>query len=352
MNKVYVVLFFTIVKRTIITAIGISFCSWIIQSSKFTHLINDADISFYDFINFISYALIPISCAILPVALCISVIFTFHKFKESNQLIATQSLSMRPYNLAFPVILCGGILFFTLLSANMCFSPFAEEKMKNLEFQVMNKIPKPERSGSIFSNAKFSIYAQKYFGDLKFGNIFIVDNRISDLSVVYFAKEGNISDNALILSFGERIECNLVNGKNSRIIFEKHVYDLTDIIAKKIGVKKLKEMNLLDLLYGIRKNSSECICYKAELFDRIAQPMLAFIMPLIAFCCVVFSAYRRKHSYVTALASSLIILIIQGIFVVFSKFFVSNPQYAYMEILVMLFCCMLIIVYTFKNKKL
>lgn len=320
MKNLINVILFRIFRTTLYSTTALTFCAWIIQSSKYLDTINKSHITISKFLKFASYLSIDIINIILPISLAISAGFVFHRLIISHQLTAIQSSGASPTKLLSALIPLSIITMCYLYISNAYISPKAWKEFRNLEFQIKNNITPPRSSGCIFSGNNFSVYSQKYMGNFSFGNLIIIDSRNLDKTYTYFAKSGSIIDNILFLTKGERIEIDNLNKKNSIIKFETYRYDLAEIlkISKKSAQPNEKMMH--ELLYDTGDKGINSV-QQALFHQKMTSPLLTIIFSLMAFFIIIQAPYKRKNSYSRMVFLILSIVIYQGLF-----FWIANAS--------------------------
>jgi lipopolysaccharide export system permease protein len=313
-------------RTTVFSAVAMVFCAWIVQSSRYLPILNGGGVGFGKFLKFTSYLSTDIFAAVLPMALAISAAFVYHRLKESNQLTALQAAGFSPLVTLIPLAYMTAIVTGGLYFINAQVSPYAWRQFRSLEFKIRNNLDPPEKAGEIFSGNGFSVYAQKYVGDLCFENLFLADTRNQDKICGCFAASGIIRDNVLILTEGERTEIDFKNRKNSVIKFRSHNYDLKEIL--KIEKKSLHpNEKYLDELLIPDADESVTKTQTALFHQKITSPLLAIIFALLSFITIAAAPYSRKSSLGRIVMMSAIILTFQGVYFWIANVSAKNPEY-------------------------
>jgi lipopolysaccharide export system permease protein len=250
---------------------------------------------------------VDIISVILPIALAISAAFAYQQFNESNQLIALQAAGLSPIKALNPLMRAILITVAYLYVGNAYISPDAWRKFRSLEFEIKNNIDSPEKTGVIFSNNGFSVYAQEYAGNFFFKNLFITDARNPEKTHSYFARSGTIRNNVLMLTEGERIEIDFTNHKNSIMRFKSYNYDLKEILKAKRNSPQPNEKFVDELL---REDGD--VSTKALLHQKITSPLLAIIFPLLSFLLVLLAPYARRRSSWKIILLTAVVIMFQG----------------------------------------
>lgn len=325
-------LFFRILSAAICSAVVLSLCAWIIQSSRYFSLLNTNNVPIETFTKFISYLSIDIIAVVLPIALSVSVAFVFYRFVKSRQLIALQSIGVSPMRLLQPVLSVLTLIIGYLYLSNMYISPMAWTKFRNLEFTIRNNITLPENSGALFTNNEISIYSQKYAGDFVFENILIIDSRDKTKKSIFLARSGTLKNHLLILRDGECIEIDKQKHSKSVARFKSYTHDLSRLLTSYRRAAQPNEKFIHELLSDIEdesiplQNKSD---ERAMLHQKITSPLLSIIFALLTFTAAVLAPYSRTGSIKRIAAAFVLIIAIQGIYFWIANSAASNEIFIY-----------------------
>ena len=155
MNRLASVIFFRILRTTIYSTTALTFCSWIVQSSKYLTVLNN-NLSLADFFRFTSLLIVDVVAFILSIALAVSVGFVFHRMAGTNQIIAWQSAGISPQKLLTPLVWLSMIITGYLYLSNAYISPLSWRKFRQIEFNIRNNVRPPNNAGQIFCSNNFS----------------------------------------------------------------------------------------------------------------------------------------------------------------------------------------------------
>lgn len=323
MNSLTRLIFFRIFRTTVYSTVALAFCTWIVQSSKYLSLLNN-NLSLSRFFRLTSFLSVDIIAFLLPITLAVSAGFVYHRLAESNQIVVLQASGIAPQKLLVPLMKLALLICGYLYLNNAYISPTSWREFRQMEFNIKNNIEPPENAGRIFSGSNFSVYAQKYYGDCVFGNIFIIDTREQNKTCTLFAVRGSISDNILSLSNGERLEVDFNNHKNSATRFSSYVYNLKDILDIQEAQTRPNEKFLSELIKEIPDDPSKTKEQKALFHQKILSPILTLIFSLMAFFLVGLAPYVRKITYSRIAFLITFIIFVQGCFLAFANISAKN----------------------------
>lgn len=339
MNSFARLIFFRIFRTTVYSTVALAFCTWIVQSSKYLELLNN-NLSLSRFFRLTSFLSVDIVAFLLPITLAISAGFVYHRLAESNQIVVLQSSGIAPQKLLTPLVELALIVCGYLYVSNAYISPTSWREFRQMEFNIKNNIEPPENAGRIFSGRNFSVYAQKYYGECTFGNIFIIDTREKEKTCTLFATKGAITNNVLTLTNGERLEVDFGSHKNSATRFSSYVYDLREILDIHEVQKRPNEKFLSELMREIPNDPSKTKEQKALFHQKILSPLLTLIFSLMAFFLVGLAPYVRKITYLRIAFLITYMIIVQGSFLAFANIAAKNEIFNYLNyvfVFVMLF---------------
>lgn len=341
--------FSKILRATFYSTFALTFCVWIVQSSRYMNLLDKRSISLSKFIKFTSYLSVDIIAVILPIALAVSAAFVFCRFCESKQLIALQSAGISPRKMLRPLLLLVSLTTGYLYISNMYISPIAWRNFRNLEFKIKNDIHIPETSGQIFVKDNFSVYVQNSYGNFRFRNIFIVDNRDESKIRTYFAASGMLKGNILHLSDGERIDIDLQNNRDTKSTFASYQYDLREIFKAQRQKKQPNERFMSELLYDTddaKKNTE----LRALFHQKISSLLLCLIFALAAYIAVILAPFARRYSYKRIFVMATFIIILQGVYFWIANAAAKDYRFVALDYAVPA-ACLLLEIFIIANRK-
>lgn len=330
MNSLANLIFFRIFRMTVYSTIAMTFCAWMIQSSRYLTMLNGG-LSLATFLKFTSFLSVDITALILPISFAISSAFVFHRLKEHNQIVALQSAGIAPQRLLRPLLGLGLVITGYLYISNLYISPMAWKTFRKMEFNIKNNIEVPSNAGPIFTSSKFSVYARQYLGDFTFKDICVVDNRESKKICTMSAQFGTVKNNTLLLKNGERLEINFENHKNSVAKFDYYSYDLKNIAGFHEQNQRPNEKFISELLKEIPGDEAKSMEQRALFHQKTLSPLLTILFALAAFILVVLSPYTRKQSYVRIAILIGFLIVMQGVFLVFANIAMKNEIFSFVN---------------------
>ncbi|MDR3180066.1 MAG: LptF/LptG family permease [Holosporaceae bacterium] len=318
------VIFFRMLRTTFYSTVALAFCAWVVQSSRYMEILSVNSVSLAKFLEFTSYLSVDIILVILPISFAMSSAFIFHRFNESNQLVAFKAAGITPLKLLIPLMQMACILMIGIYFGNMYVSPVAWTNFRSMEFGIKNNIDAPEKAGLIFSGSGFHVYAQQYKGNFLFGNIFVIDRRCTEKTHCYYAKSGTVKNNMLLLMDGEQIEVDQIGHRHSIIKFESYQHNLQNILSTVKKTSQANEKFMNELLQDTNDDIQNKL-QRALFHQKMMSPSLTLIFALLSFLLLLLSPYRRKPSYIRMLTLTFAIIFVQGTFFWMANAAAKNP---------------------------
>lgn len=305
------VIFFRMLRTTVYSTVALTFCAWIIQSSRYLNVLNTTNIGLTKFLRFTSYLSVDIIAIVLPISLATSAAFVYQRFKENNQLIALQAVGLSPRVIFTPLAMLMAIVVSYLYVSNFYISPQAWRAFRTLEFEIKHNVEPPQHAGVIFQGGNLSIYAQQYVGKCDFENIIIIDSRNPNKCSTYSARIGSIKNNTIYLTKGERTEVDFNTKQSSVMSFSSYNCDLKQVMPSADHVQQPNEKFLRELLESGDSTKQAKI---ALLHQKMTSPLWTIIFSQLAFWLIALSPFSRKPSHRYMAELIFIITILQGVY--------------------------------------
>lgn len=321
------VIFFRMLRTTVYSTVALTFCAWIIQSSRYLNILNTTNIGLTKFLRFTSYLSVDIIAIVLPISLAVSAAFVYQRFKENNQLIALQAVGLSPRVIFTPLAMLMAIVVSYLYVSNFYISPLAWRAFRTLEFEIKHNVEPPKHAGVIFLSGNLSIYAQQYVGNCDFENIIIIDSRSPNKCSTYSARVGSIKNNVIYLTKGERTEVDFHTKQSSVMSFSAYNCDLKQVMPSADHVQQPNEKFVRGLLKDDVSPKQRC-AQIALLHQKMTSPLWAIVFSQFAFWLIALSPFSRKPSHRYMAELIFIITLLQGVYFWIVNTAAKNPCFS------------------------
>lgn len=241
---------------------------------------------------------------VLPVAGFAATLYALNKLYGESELIVMMSAGHSPWRLARPVAMFGLIVMAMMFSVTLYLAPKSatqmNQRLRDIETQITSTIL---REGQFLHlGDRLTLYVRDASRDGEMAGGFLNDTRNPDVPVTYSAER------ALFVSDSEGARVVLISGLIQRyepqgralssVFFDRLSLDIDKLMPEALPRNRRPyEMFVGELLYPsaeIRDSDT----YKpaimiAEAMDRLAQPLSALVLPLIALGAILAGGFRR-----------------------------------------------------------
>ncbi len=292
---------------------------WLTQSLRFVEMITDKGLPIYLFIQMTSLLMPRVFAIISPIALFVSVMFVYNRLIIDSELVVMKSAGISSLIIARPAIYLGILIsIFNVYVLNIGI-PMAENKFRDLEYEVKNSFSKMmlrEGSFTTFKN-NMTVFIDEYLDDGTIKGIIVSDNNKSQ-KVITVADSGSVEYTELgpkiLLNKGTRQSINKKNKQFSSIRFDNYTIDFGNVSAvskKQESVREksieelLEESNNLELTEKLKRS------YISEAHKRILSPFFNLIFALLACLGLLIANFNRRGQGKIITTSILIMITVQ-----------------------------------------
>lgn len=241
---------------------------------------------------------------VLPIAGFAATLYALNKLYTESELVVMMSAGHSPWRLARPVLMFGVLVMLMMYVVTLYLVPSSatrmSERLRDIETQITSTIL---REGQFLHlDERLTLYVRNTSKEGEMAGVFLQDSRNPDIPVTYSAER------ALFLAdqFGARIV--LISGMIQRyqpegralssIFFDRLSLNLDKLMPETLPYQRSPyQMYLGELLFPDAEMINSA-AYKpalmiAEAADKLAQPLSALVLPLIALGAVLAGGFRR-----------------------------------------------------------
>ncbi|MEX0970367.1 MAG: LPS export ABC transporter permease LptF [Paracoccaceae bacterium] len=256
---------------------------------------------------------------VLPVAGFAATLYTLNKLYGESELIVMMSAGHSPWRLARPVAIFGLIVMAMMYCVTLYLAPKSatqmSERLRDIETQITSTIL---REGQFLHlGDRLTLYVRDTSRDGEMAGVFLHDTRNPDAPVTYSAEKALFAsddDGARVVLVSGLIQRYEPQGRTlSSVFFDRLSLDIDKLMPEALPhTRRPYEMFVGELLFPsaeVREGGS----YKpaimiAEASDRLAQPLSALVLPLIALGAILAGGFRRG-----GFAGRVIIAVVLGV---------------------------------------
>ena len=303
----------SLVERYIFRMAGLSFLAalggltgviWITQAMKDFDLLTTKGQSLVIYLFATTLVLPSLVMVIAPVALFAAVLFTLNKLNSDSELIVMSASGLSPARLLRPFAVLTVLVSIMVGSMSLWLMPASFAELRSLLSQVradfVGRIMREGAFSSLDTGFIFH-YRERGPGGALLG-IFMQDRRDPNQINTYIAETGltisTKTENFLVLEKGS-VQRQSGSGKDPvLVVFERYAVDLAQFGVDGAGAPlKPRERPTMDLIKPnlddpyVRANIGQ---FRAELHDRLVNPLYALVFGAIAFAALAHARTTRQ----------------------------------------------------------
>ena len=318
MSRVDVYIFRQVLTNTCFIGAILGITVFLVQSVKLIELIVTRGMTLESFGWLALLALPKLSSYVLPIALFIGLIMTYHRMNVDNEITVLKSSGFSNRRLVFPGMSAALAIALTGYLFSLYISPLAYgELQRNLDrykTQWGSALLKEGRF-TAFGNS-ITLYMESREGNRLYGLMY--DNRTDPESpFTIFAEEGQVFDEGngqrIVLKNGTRQT--LINDRFQFISFEQSIVELIPAQASNTPKWRQPEERFLpDLLFPDPENATNKDHWNLLIIQghrMLSQPLLNLALAAIALAAMLRPAFSRRGSWQPVLSVSALAAIVQ-----------------------------------------
>ncbi len=311
-----------IITGFLLVALSLMSMLWLTQSLRFVEMVTNKGLPVYLFVEMTSLLMPRVFAILSPIALFVAVMFVYNRLIMDSELVVMKAVGISSVVIARAAILIGCCLaLFNVFVLNYGV-PAAENKFRNLEFEVKNSFTKVMLKEGAFTTFKdtTTIFIDRFLEDGSVKGIIVGDNKNPHEKVITVAESGKLEYTdigpKILLKNGTRQIMNKKNGQFSSMMFADYVVDFGDVSVSKKKDKSVREWGIRDLLKKAanpKTPAQQAKAYKAEAHRRILAPFFNLVFALLACVGLLVANFNRRGQGKVITISILAMVIVQAL---------------------------------------
>ncbi len=295
---------------------------WLTQALRELNLVTGKGQTILVFLQVTLFGLPALVMVIASLALFIAVIYTLNRLNGDSELIVMNAAGVAPHTILKPLAVLTLLVSLTVGAMTIYAMPESFRGLRTLltkiRADVVTRIIQEGRFVSLDQGIVFHFRERLPGGAM--GGVLIHDSRDPKLSATYLAARGVVTevDNStyLLLERGSMQRQDAQQRDSAVIAFERYVFDL-DQFEQAVGNYQLKprERRTEELLFLDRNDPYVRSIYgrfRAELHDRLTNPLYPIATLAIAFAALG-NARTTRQGCSTAILGAVLVLILMRI---------------------------------------
>ncbi len=290
---------------TLFIASGLTCVIWLTQSLRFVDLIVNRGLDMLAFLYLTTMMLPSLLGFLLPIALAISVMYTYHRLVADSELVILKSAGLSRWQLAKPAVVFAVAVALIGYLISLYLLPLTYRQYKDMQAYARDNYASLLLQEGVFNNPVdgLTVFIRERFSDGTLKGILVHDNRDPAKPVTMMAEEGRLMKTSqgprFVLVNGNRQAINHEEEQLSFLAFDDYVLDITlfaDTPATRI--RDAKERYLPELL-NPEEGTSEILRaeYLAEAHQRLTWPLYNVTLCLFVLYMLLGGQFSRRGNW-------------------------------------------------------
>lgn len=328
----------------LLVALSLMSMLWLTQSLKFVEMVTDKGLPVYLFVELTSLLMPRVFTILSPIALFVAVMFVYNRLITDSELVVMKAVGISSVVIARAAIFMGVVLaLFNIFVLNVGI-PVAENKFREVEFEVKNSFTKMMLREGSFTSFKnnMTIFIDEFLDDGTARGILVSDGRKPVEKVITVAESGTMeyTDKGpkILLKNGTRQVLNRKSGQFSSMTFDDYVVDFGNVTKERKKNKGVRERSISELFEAAANPKTplkEARTYRAEAHRRILAPFYNLIFALLACTGLLIANFNRRGQGKVITISILAMIAVQALDMTFAN---MARKYEWVAVLMYLNC--------------
>ncbi len=279
---------------------------WLSQSLRFIEMIVNRGLDIGTFFYLTALLLPNLLSIILPVAIFITVAFTFGKLIADRELVVMRAAGLSQRDLMRPALIVALSAALVLLIINVDLLPRSYRAFKEMQWSIRNSYSHILLREGAFTMVRpgVTIYIRERTDDEQLHGVLLHDERRPDKASTLMAARGAMvgteEGSRIVLFDGNRQEIDQQSRQLSVLYFDRYTFDIEPSRTtggEDIRYREPRERTLREL-FGVRNDPSvqsrEHGRFIIEGHKRLVQPFSAVGFTLIALACLISGPFSRR----------------------------------------------------------
>ena len=333
-----------IITGFLLVALSLMSMLWLTQSLRFVEMITDKGLPVYLFVEMTSLLMPRVFSILSPIALFVAVMFVYNRLITDSELVVMKAVGISSTTIARAAIFIGVVMaIFNVYVLNVGV-PAAENKFRDLEFQVKNSFTKMMLREGAFTTLKnnTTVFIDRFADEGMVYGIVVSDGKDKKEKVITVAESGKLeytdAGPKILLKNGTRQIMNKKSGQFSSMTFDDYVVDFGNASVSRKKDKGVRERGIRELFEEAAKPETSvkhAKAYRAEAHRRILAPLFNLVFVLFACTGLLIANFNRRGQGKVIIISILAMVVVQVLDMTFVN---MARRYGWMIFLMYLNC--------------
>jgi len=280
---------------------------WLSQSLRFLDRIVNQGLDFGSFLYLTSLVLPGVLAVLIPVSLFCATLYAYNRLSSDSELVVMWANGFSGRALAAPAMLLGVICMILVLLMNLYLTPLGARTLRTTQYELRTNLAGLLLQEGVFNNPAvgLTVYVRERLPSGEMLGILIHDNRDRSQPVTMMAERGALirtpEGPRFMMINGNRQQVGGEDQALSLLYFDRYALDLEGYAeGGGEGWREPHERYMQELLWPDMDSPDDVNNYwrfQVEAHNRIAAPLGAIALTLIALAATLGGEYSRRGRY-------------------------------------------------------
>ncbi|MBA4274203.1 MAG: LPS export ABC transporter permease LptF [Alphaproteobacteria bacterium] len=288
---------------TLVITASLTGIIWLTQALRFIDFMLSRGLSAGDFMYLTGLMVPSLLLIVVPVSLLLAVLYVYNRLMGDSELVVFSAVGVSRLQLAYPVMLVGGIAMLFTFLISLYLMPMANQKFRDIRVYFRDQYASVLLEENVFNTPidGLTVFVRERLNDGIMRGILIQDNRDPAHVVTMMAEEGKLVQSAsgprFLLKRGQRQELATAKGSISWLSFDDYTLDI-GFYANAIQRERGADERTLGQLFDTKDVPPEALpALRAEAHQRITWPLYTLALPLMALATLMSSQFNRRGQW-------------------------------------------------------
>lgn len=314
---------------TVLVTAALTGIVWLTQVLRFVDFMLNRGLSMGDFLFLTGLMLPSLLLIILPIALCIAVIFTYNRLTADSELVVLNAVGVSKLGLARPVMMMGGVCMMVCFVLALYLMPVANRHFQEIRTFFRDKYASVLLEEEVFNTplAGLTVFVKQRDADNTLHGILLHDNRDAGSPVTMIADRGRMEQTPtgprFYLENGVRQQ--LQDGTVSWLSFDNYALDIAFFARDIVRKPDPDERTFFELFDRTGLTEKQAAAMRAEVHYRLTWPLLTLALPLMAVAFLFSGEFNRRGQWRRIVSASVAMVAAVLIFFALRSLIVKQP---------------------------
>lgn len=302
-----------LVFSALLVAFSLTAIVWLTQALRFIDFIVNRGVSAFTFLKLTGLMVPSLLFVVMPFALFVAVLFTYHRLAGDSELIVFKSAGLSRFQLSKPAMLVGGAAMLLAYFISLYALPLTYRHFKDMQSFLRDNYASMLLQEEVFNTPVkgLTVFIRERDARGNLGGILVHDNRDPANPVTMMAQRGQLKQTeqgpSFLLFNGNRQE--MRDGRLSFLKFDSYNVDLSFYTqAAQERVRKPEEYFLSELFAEAKARPERAGELLSEAHHRLIWPLYNLALALFAAAVLLSGEFNRRGQWRRIAGSILVAL--------------------------------------------